>query len=124
MKIPGGFLWRGRAKFRSTARDSETDIARISAVRAAAQRALAEASAESAGLRNRLEKVRASLGFALGSEDASFYEREDEEEKEIASLEARLLAAERRLRDLDRSIHTFTEINRLLDEMKNEIPKA
>jgi hypothetical protein len=124
MRIPGGFIWRGRVKFRSAARDSQTDNARISAIRAAAERALAEATAESVGLRKRLEHVRASLGFALGSEDASLYEREDEEEREIASLEARLLAAERRLRDLDRHIRTFTEIHRLLDEMSNEIPKA
>jgi chromosome segregation ATPase len=122
LKIRSAFVRGGRvfARFRSQTRDKETDFARVSAIRTATRSALAEAKSEAAGLEGRIEEVRASLAFSLGDEDGSLFEREAEDEREIAALEAQLLAAERRLRDLDQHLRRLAQIDHLLDEMTGE----
>jgi predicted nucleic acid-binding Zn-ribbon protein len=122
LKIRSGFIRGARvfARFRSRTRDKETDLARVSAIRTATRSALAEAKSEAAGLERRIEEVRASLAFSLGDEDGSYFEREAENETEIASLEGQLLKAERRVRDLELHVRKLAEIDRLLDEMTGE----
>lgn len=107
-------------RFRSSTRDKQADVARVSTIRAATCAALSGTESEAAGLKRRIEEFRVSLALFLGNEDGSYFEREAEDEKEIASLEVQLLAAGRRLQELDLQLQKFAQINRLLDEIADE----
>ncbi|MFC7397626.1 hypothetical protein ACFQU1_10520 [Chelatococcus sp. GCM10030263] len=102
-------FWR----FRSRARDEQTDVARLVPVRAAIEKALAEAEREFNGLKTRLEdaRVRAALMMGNDLEDAAL-QRDSVPLREIEDF---FLIAERRLRGLDDQIATFRKLRDMVD---------
>jgi hypothetical protein len=102
-------FWR----FRSRARDEQTDIARLIPVRAAIDKALAEAEREFNGLKARLEDARVRAAFMMGDdlEDAAL-QRDSVPLREIEDF---FLIAERRLRGLDHQIATFRKLRDMID---------
>jgi hypothetical protein len=81
--------------FRSPERDGETDRRRLALLQQAVHSAVTSAESESNGLRGRLEKARLSAAFLLDQMDDGIPEAA--RKVELASVEQRLVGAERRL---------------------------
>jgi len=102
-------FWR----FRSRARDEQTDIARLGPVRAAIDKALAEAEREFNGLKTRLEEARARAAIMMGNdlEDAAL----QRDSLPLREIEDFFQIAERRLRGLEDQMATLRKLRETVD---------
>lgn len=94
-------------KARSSARDSDTDLARIGGIATSIDAALHAAEAEAAGLGRRLADVTARAAVTLGNDSDEYRGREalDEKHQDLFSIE--IANAERRLKELGAQIGHF-----------------
>jgi hypothetical protein len=83
-------------RFRSRKRDQATDEQRLALIRRVVRSAVADAQAESKGLRARITSARSSVTFLIAKVDDG-----EAGGAELTSLEQELMAAERRLAQLN-----------------------
>jgi predicted RNase H-like nuclease (RuvC/YqgF family) len=83
-------------RFRSRKRDQATDEQRLALIRKVVRSAVADAQAESKGLRARIASARSSVTFLIAKVDDG-----EAGGAELTSLEQELMAAERRLAQLN-----------------------
>jgi hypothetical protein len=86
--------------FRSPQRDERTDHAPLSSILHAVRSAISKADRELSGLPARLEDARQAAASLIGN-DVDGGDREPGHEAELRTAEERLLAAERRIGELE-----------------------
>ena len=88
------------ARFRRLDRDRQTDVDRLTPLHMELDRALAGIEQETAGLSRRLDEARNRAATLLGNEDGIYFEREPADEARLVEAEAEMMAASRRLEEL------------------------
>jgi hypothetical protein len=98
--------------FRSPERDGETDRRRLALLQQSVDAAVESAEHESNGLRGRLEKARQSAAFLFEQMDDGVPEAA--RQSELASVEQRLVGAERRLARLSIQLTILRKIESMV----------
>lgn len=94
-------------KARSSARDLQTDQARVEAVASAIDDALRSSEAEHAGLSRRMEDVGARTAISVGNDVDEYLSRHENDRQNLALLETELLNGNQRLKELALTISHF-----------------
>jgi hypothetical protein len=89
---------RFQLRFRSTQHDAESDRARLTRIHQTVRSAVKDAERELNGLRARLEEARQSAALLLANMESG--DRDQSHDFKLKSVEERLLAAEKRIREL------------------------
>jgi|SRR5262249_6671982 len=113
-----------RFRFRSAARDLKSDQDRISSIRSAIHTSIASAEFELSGLSKRLNEAVAEAAAAYDAADESHSAREAQQEKQIASAESRLVAAQARSTMLRHFIAKLRDLEHVLNSEFREIEAA
>jgi hypothetical protein len=103
--------------FRAPQRDRESDRARLAAVHKTVSAAVMNAEAELKGLRTRLERARRSAALFFTNLENGNLEAADRTQRK--SVEGRLLAAERRVKQLTNHLTALQRIRSAVDEVSS-----
>ena len=106
-----------RFRIRSSARDESTDAYRLGSIERSVLRAIGDAEKEKKGLNRRLERAKASASALLGNDTFEYRDRKRENEQVLAEAEHNLIAAERRIRQLNAHLE---RLHRVLDLLKQK----
>jgi len=104
-------------RFRSKARDIDTDVGRMTPVRLAVERALNDANREASGLRERLEQARSSAAFLYGDDLTSDTAGDPKLHGKLAEAEELVVRAQIRLQYLERQIDMLKSISEIVDRV-------
>ena len=108
-----------RFRFRSPQRDQGTDQVQLSSIRHAVRSAISSAERERSGLQGRLENTRQAAASLLGN-GVNGSDREPAHEVELRNAEQRLLATERRIKQLKGHVVALRKIEDLVSfELKS-----
>ena len=89
-----------RIRFRSRARDSDTDARRLDAVRKSIEAAIADAEAELAGIERRMKSDADDAGFLFGSGMESQTQGDPVSDAALHQSEERITRGEQRVKEL------------------------
>lgn len=98
------------ALFRSKARDLQTDSERLAAIRKVVEAQIAEAEAELAGLKRRLEADVEAAAFLYGPELASQTLNDPISNAQLLKTEQSIGRGEQRVRELERHLEQLRDI--------------
>jgi hypothetical protein len=88
------------ARFRSSHRDRQTDLDRLGPLYRQLGQALDGIEREHTGLSGRLDEARTRAATLMGNEDGIYFDREPADEAKLVEAEAQMMAAFRRLEQL------------------------
>lgn len=106
-----------RFRICSSARDESTDADRLGSIERSVLSAIGDAEKEKKGLKRRLERAKASASTLLGNDTFEYRDREPENEQLLVEAEHNLIAADRRIRQLDAHLE---HLHRVLDLLKQK----
>jgi hypothetical protein len=96
-----GLFEKGKFEARSSARDAETDRARVDAIVLAIGQALSSAEREQAGIKRRLDDVVARASMSVGYEVDEYLDREPHKSRSLNFFDAEIIRAEDRIKELN-----------------------
>ena len=104
---------RFQFRFRSTQHDAGFDRARLTRIHQTVRSAVKDAERELNGLRARLEEARQSAALLLANMESG--DRDQSHDFKLKSVEERLLAAEKRIRELKDHLVALQRIESAID---------
>jgi hypothetical protein len=107
-----------RFRFRSPERNRQTDERRLTFIRKAVHSAVADAEAESKGLRARIAKARRSVIVPVAQVD----EADGTRRADLTAIEQHLLGTDQRLAQLDDHLAQLRKLARRLDRLIELLP--
>jgi hypothetical protein len=105
-----------RFRIRSSARDESADAGRLGAIERSVLKAIADAEREKKGLKHRLDVARAQASVLLGTDTFEHRDRERENEQLLLEAEHNLIAADRRIHQLDSHLEHLRRVLELLKQ--------
>jgi seryl-tRNA(Sec) selenium transferase len=106
-------------KFRSSQRDKQTDLERVSSIANAINTAISSAERERSTLNIRVKEAQDLAAFAAGNDSDEYLTREPKDALRIAGYEQQLAAGHKRLEELN--IH-IAGLNALSDMCRSWFP--
>lgn len=105
-----------RFRICSSARDESADASRLAAIERSVVNAIAEAEREKNGLKRRLDSAKGRAAVLLGTDTFEYLDRERENEQLLLEAEHNLIAAERRIHQLNSHLEHLHRVSDLLKQ--------